>query len=167
MHCNLAESGISQALLSEFSVSRIGCKAVEKIVARNAGHSFEMLYYLPKPILDFGKLFWVLNIVRNIRSHQLTVLDFDDHLPAFRHANAQSRMIGCSERSHRRIHGFFRISIRHRVKGIGPPRPFIMRISRSCRCECLKHLLQKDDKLLPEGFVELIMPKRWSHILYP
>jgi hypothetical protein len=38
-----------------------------------------------------------------------------------------------------------------------------MRISRSRRCECLKHLFQKEDKLIPEGFLELIMPKRWTH----
>ncbi len=85
---DLAKSGISKPALSEFSVSRIRRDAIEKIVARNPGHSFEMFDYLPKAFLDFGELFWILNIICNIRSHQLEVLDFDDHLSAFRHADA-------------------------------------------------------------------------------
>ncbi len=85
---DLAKSGISKPALSKFLVSRIRRNAIEKIVARNTGHSFEMFDYLPKAILDFGELFWILNIICNIRSHQLQVLDFDDHLSAFGHADA-------------------------------------------------------------------------------
>jgi hypothetical protein len=81
MHCDLVETGIGQALLSKFPVSRIGRKAVEKIMARNADHSCEMFDELPKSILDFGELFWIFNIIRNVRSHQPTVLDFDPTCP--------------------------------------------------------------------------------------
>ena len=63
-------------------------KAIEKIVARNTRHSFEMFNNLPKSFLDFWELFWVFNIICDVQSRQLTVLDFDDHLSALRHADA-------------------------------------------------------------------------------
>ena len=47
-----------------------------------------MFDYLPKSILDLGELFGVFNIICNIWSHQLTVLDFDHHLSAFSNADA-------------------------------------------------------------------------------
>ena len=157
--------GMSQPLLSEFPVFRISGKAIEQSVVRDTGRSFEEFDDPPKSILDLGKLLRIFNIICNIRDNQLTVLDFNDHLSAFRHADAQSREIGCSERSHRRIHRFFRISVGHWVEGICPSRPLIMSISRSCRRECLKHLFQKEDKLIAEWFSELIMTNRWTHIL--
>jgi hypothetical protein len=164
---DLPRSGISKALLGKLSVSRIRGKTIEKLVARDARHSFEMFDYLPESVLDFRKLVWIFDIIGNIRSHQLTVLDFDDHLSVLRYADTQSRKIGSSERSHCRIHRFFRIVIRHRVESIRPPRPLIVRISRSCRRECLKHFFQEEDKLISEGFLASIMSKRWTHILYP
>ena len=85
---DLAKPGISKPAFSKLPVARIRRNTIEKIVARNTGHSFEMFDYLPKPVLDFGELFWILNIICDIRSHQLTVLDFNDHLSAFRHADA-------------------------------------------------------------------------------
>ena len=88
LDCDLAKPGLSKALLSKFSVSGIRRKAIEKIVTRNSGHSFEMFDYLPKSILDLGELFGVFNIICNIWSHQLTVLDFDHHLSAFSNADA-------------------------------------------------------------------------------
>jgi hypothetical protein len=163
----LAKSGISKTLLDKLPVFGIGRKAIEQTVARNAGHSFEMFDDLFKPILYLAEFLWILNIIRNIGRHQFAVLDFDDYLPAFRHADSQSRKVGCSECSHRRVHRLFRISPRHRVVGIGPPRPLVMRITRSRRCECLKHLFQKEDKLIPEWFCELIVTNRWIHALYP
>ena len=65
---DLAKSGISKPALSKFSVSRIRRDAIEKIVARNPGHSFEMFDYLPKAFLDFGELFSIINIICNIRN---------------------------------------------------------------------------------------------------
>jgi hypothetical protein len=156
---------MSQPLLSEFPVFRISGKAIEQSVVRDTRRSFEELDDSPKPILDFGKLLRIFNIICNIWNYQLTVLDFNDHLSAFRHADAQSREIGCSERSHRRIYRFFRIFVGHWVKGICPSRPLIMRISRRRRRECLKHLSQEEDKLVTEWFSKLIMTNRWTHIL--
>ena len=47
-----------------------------------------MLDYLPKSVVDFWEFFWIFNVICNIRGHQLTVLDFDDNLSTFRHADA-------------------------------------------------------------------------------
>jgi len=44
---DLAKSGIGKPALSKFSVSGIRRNAIEKIVAPDTGHSFEMFDYLP------------------------------------------------------------------------------------------------------------------------
>ena len=85
--CVLARSGVGKALLGKFPVIWSGRNAIEKTVARNTGHSFELFDYLPKSILDFGKLFWIFNIICNVWSYQLTVLDFNNHLSAFCYAD--------------------------------------------------------------------------------
>ncbi len=42
-----------------------------------------------------------------------------------------------------------------------------MRIARSGHREGLKHRLQNDDELIPEGLLEVMMRKRWTHIRNP
>jgi hypothetical protein len=163
---SLARSGIRAALLGKLPVFGIARNAVEQAVALDAGRSLESFDYLPESILDSGELLRIFDIIRDERHYPLQVLDLNDNLSPFRHADAQSGEIGRSERGHRGIYRFFRISVGHRVEGIGPSRPPVMRISRRCRCECLKHFLQEEDKLLPEWFFGLIMTNRWGHAVY-
>jgi len=154
--CDLAKSGVGNALRGKLSVLGVGRKAIQKTVARHPGHSFEMFDDLPKSILDLMKLFRVFNVIRDERRHQLAVLDFNNQLSTFGYAHAQGRKIWCSERGHGRIHRLFRIAIRHRVEGIRPPRPPVVRISWHGRRVCLKNLLQEEDKAVPERFIGLV-----------
>src|SRR6185437_3116576 len=104
-----AEPGVSKPLLGKFPVFGIKRNTTEKIVACNTSHSFKMFYYLPESILYPRKLVWIFHIICNIRRHQFTVLDFNHHLPALRHADAQGREIGRPERGHRRVYWFLGI----------------------------------------------------------
>ena len=86
---------MSQPLLSEFPVFRISGKAIEQSVVRDTGRSFEDLDDPPESILDFGKLLWIFDIICNIGNHQLTVLDFNDHLRTANSCASQSSSSGC------------------------------------------------------------------------
>src|SRR5690242_16030678 len=114
------------ACRGEFLVSRIRCKTTEQAMPGHAGRPLKMFDNESQASLDFWELARILDIVSNIRDHQLAMLDFDDDLPTLRHPDPQRRKVRCSQRCHRRVYRLFRISVGHRVEGIGPSRPLIV-----------------------------------------
>ncbi len=83
-----AKSSIRKAPLDKCSESRVGRDAIEEIMAGNTGHSLEVFDDLPESIQNLRDFFRVFNIVCDIRYHQPAMLDLDDNLSAFRHADA-------------------------------------------------------------------------------
>ncbi len=84
----LATSGIRKTPRSKLVVLWVGSNAIEEAVSCDTRRPFKMLDYAPQSVLDLGELVWILNIIGYVGNHQLTVLNFNDHLPAFGHADA-------------------------------------------------------------------------------